>query len=120
MLSHQEVDSNRYGTHLIGLGQCQCKQVFIPDENQYHNRRHDNGRTGQRQYDFLYDAIAPAESDLQWRTDVYQGTGGTAALRYVSGAAYPQPLSHYFRLEKDGEEQYVALSTASACPVELN
>jgi len=75
---------------------------------------------GQRQYDFLYDAIAPAESDLQWRTDAYQGTGGTAALRYVSGAAYPQPLSHYFRLEKDGEEQYVALSTASACPVELN
>ena len=77
-------------------------------------------KNGQRQYDFLYDAIAPAESDLQWRTDAYQGTGGTAALRYVSGAAYPQPLSHYFRLEKDGEEQYVALSTASACPVELN
>ena len=94
---------------------CDAMVVRDPESGKYGLYVH-----GQRQYDFLYDAIAPAESDLQWRTDAYQGTGGTAALRYVSGAAYPQPLSHYFRLEKDGEEQYVALSTASACPVELN
>ena len=31
-----------------------------------------------------------------------------------------QSLRVVDRLEKDGEEQYVALSTASACPVELN
>ena len=94
---------------------CDAMVVQDPESGKYGLYVH-----GERQYDFLYDEIAPAESDLQWCADVYQGHGGTAALRYVTGAAYPQPLSHYFRLEKDGEEQYVALSTASACPVELN
>lgn len=94
---------------------CDAMVVRDPESGKYGLYVH-----GDRQYDFLYDEIMPAESDLQWRADQYQGSGGTAALRYVTGAAYPQPLSHYFRLAKDGEEQYVALSTASACPVELN
>ena len=67
---------------------CDAMVVRDPESGKYGLYVH-----GQRQYDFLYDAIAPAESDLQWRTDAYQGTGGTAALRYVSGAAYPSRFS---------------------------
>lgn len=74
---------------------------------------------GQQQYDFLYDSIQPAQSDLEWKRESYQGAGGSASLWYVTGASYPQPLSHYFLLKRGETEEYVALSTASACPVEL-
>ena len=37
----------------------------------------------------------------------------------VTGAAYPQPLSHSFVLERDGQSEYVALSTQSCYPIRL-
>ena len=38
----------------------------------------------------------------------------------VSGASYPQPLSHSFVLERNGQREYVALSTESYYPIHLD
>lgn len=68
---------------------------------------------GEQHYDFAYEQIAPVPSEIQWA----QSGGGSWVNYAVAGAPYPQPLSHYFRLQRaDGEEQ-VALSTRSCCPV---
>lgn len=48
-----------------------------------------------------------------------QGANGALGINAVAGADYPQPLSHYFVLEKDGQVEYVALSTNSAYPIAL-
>ena len=37
----------------------------------------------------------------------------------MTGATYPQPLSHSFVLERDGQSEYVALSTQSCYPIRL-
>ncbi|MCL1855618.1 MAG: hypothetical protein FWF86_07785 [Clostridia bacterium] len=68
---------------------------------------------GEQHYDFAYDHIAPVACDIQW-----QGKTANGFTQYVvAGAKYPQPLSHYFLLQKDGEEEMVALSTRSYCPL---
>lgn len=75
---------------------------------------------GDQHYDFSYDSIEPVQSDITWERRAYRGDNGTITLCAVTGANYPQPLSHYFLLSKDGTEEYVALSTTSACPVVLD
>lgn len=75
---------------------------------------------GEQHYGYEYDSIQPVQCDIQWGGESYQGANGSATLSYVVNAAYPQPLSHYFLLKKGDVEAYVALSTASACPVILD
>ncbi|MDD3337010.1 MAG: hypothetical protein PHI98_16130 [Eubacteriales bacterium] len=72
---------------------------------------------GEQHYDFTYDSIEPVSSDIVWDVQRREGTGGTAELYYVSGASYPQPLSHYFLLKTGDTEEYVALSSSSNCPM---
>lgn len=75
---------------------------------------------GDQHYDFIYDSIEPVQSDITWSRSAYRGDNGSIVLCTVTGASYPQPLSHYFLLSRDGTEEYVALSTSSACPVVLD
>ena len=70
---------------------------------------------GEQHYDFLYDKIEPVVCDIQWK----RVTNDTFTFCAVTNAKYPQPLAHYFQLEKDGTAQQVALSTRSVYPVIL-
>lgn len=70
---------------------------------------------GEQHYDFAYDRIAPVECDIQW---MKSGDSRFQLLR-VTEADYPQPLSHYFVLQKDGGQEMVALSTNNVYPVVL-
>lgn len=74
---------------------------------------------GEQHYDFAYDSIGPVPSDIVWAREECQGANGALGINAVAGADYPQPLSHYFVLEKDGQVEYVALSTNSAYPIAL-
>lgn len=74
---------------------------------------------GKQHYDFLFDEIRPVESELNWHSENFSGPGGTMTLSYVTDAEYPQPLTHYFLLRNGENEEYVALSTLSGCPVTL-
>lgn len=75
---------------------------------------------GKQHYDFLYDSIRPVDSDITWAQTTLAGEGGSFTVHAVSGAAYPQPLSHSFVLAReDGENEYVALSTLSSYPFRL-
>lgn len=75
---------------------------------------------GQQHYDFVYDSILPVESDIRWQGDILPGEAGQAMVLAVTGASYPQPLSHYFVLSRSGAEEYVALSAVSNCPILLH
>ncbi len=75
---------------------------------------------GEQHYDFAYDSIRPVESDMQWEERTLEGEGGSFTVHAVAGAAYPQPLSHSFVLERDGQSEYVALSTQSVYPIRLD
>lgn len=70
---------------------------------------------GEQHYDFAYDRIAPVECDIQW---LKSGDSRFQLVR-VTEAKYPQPLSHYFELQKDGGQEMVALSTNNVYPVVL-
>ncbi len=70
---------------------------------------------GEQHYDFAYAQIAPVPCEIQWDQ---QGEGPWVNYA-VTGAQYPQPLSHYFRLQKPNGQEQVALSTRSCCPVLL-
>ena len=70
---------------------------------------------GEQLNDFAYDRIQPVACDMQWK----QIGELNFNLCAITEAAYPQPLSHYFTLEKDGAEDLVALSTRSIFPVVL-
>ena len=74
---------------------------------------------GEQHYDYLYDSITPVESDMHWATKTLKGSGGSMTLYAVSGQSYPQPLSHSFVLQREGAQEYVALSTVSSCPIRL-
>ena len=74
---------------------------------------------GEQHYDFIYDSIRPVECDIEWAEKVISGPGGTFTVHAVTGATYPQPLSHSFVLERDGQFEYVALSTQSCYPIRL-
>lgn len=74
---------------------------------------------GEQHYDFAYDSIRPVESDISWTETVLSGEGGTCTVHTVTDAAYPQPLSHYFVLERDGQTEYIALSATSTYPIVL-
>ena len=74
---------------------------------------------GEQHYDFIYDSIRPVECDIEWAEKAISGPGGTFTVHAVTGAAYPQPLSHSFVLERDGQSEYVALSTQSCYPIRL-
>ena len=41
-------------------------------------------------------------------------------IKAVTSAHHPQPLSYSFVLEKDGQSEYVALSTTSSYPIRLD
>ena len=75
---------------------------------------------GEQHYDFVYDSIHPVESDIPWETKKLAGENGLCTLYAVKADAYPLPLSHSFVLEKDGQREYVALSTESSFPVLLD
>lgn len=75
---------------------------------------------GEQHYDFVYDSILPVESDVRWQADILTGTTGQAMVLAVDGGSYPQPLSHYFVLTRDGAQEYVALSAVTNCPILLN
>ena len=75
---------------------------------------------GEQHYDFAYDSIRPVESDMQWAGRAFEGEGGSFTVRAVTGATYPQPLSHSFVLERDGQSEYVALSTQTVYPIRLD
>ena len=75
---------------------------------------------GEQHYDFVYDSILPVESDVRWQADILTSTTGQAMVLAVTGASYPQPLSHYFVLTRDGAQEYVALSTVTNCPILLD
>jgi len=75
---------------------------------------------GEQHYDFIYDSIQPVSSDLVWAEKVLAGGAGSMTVHAVSGASYPQPLSHSFVLERDGQREYVALSTQSSYPILLD
>lgn len=74
---------------------------------------------GEQHYDFVYDSIRPVASDITWAEKTLEGDGGTFTVHAVTGAAYPQPLSHSFVLEREGKSEYVALSTQSCYPIRL-
>ena len=75
---------------------------------------------GEQHYDFMYDSIRPLESDMVWETQTLQSGAMKLTVNAISGAAYPQPLSHSFVLERAGQTEYVALSTQSSCPIRLD
>lgn len=75
---------------------------------------------GEQLYGYEYDQIQPVQSDMQWDKRILSGTRGSFTVHAVTGATYPQPLSHYFLLTKDGQEELVALSTESTFPILLD
>ena len=75
---------------------------------------------GQQHYDFIYDSILPVESDVRWQADILPGGAGQAMVLAVTGAGYPQPLSHYFVLSRGSAEEYIALSAITNCPILLD
>lgn len=75
---------------------------------------------GQQHYDFVYDSILPVESDVRWQGDILPAQTGQAMVLAITGASYPQPLSHYFVMSQNGAEEYVALSAVTNCPILLN
>lgn len=75
---------------------------------------------GEQHYDFVYDEIRPVESELTWAEQTLTGEGGSMTVHAVSGAEYPQPLSHSFVLTREGQNEYVALSTQSGCPIRID
>ena len=68
---------------------------------------------GEQHYDFAYQSIEPVPCELVWR----KTTEGAFAYCAIYGATYPQPLSHYFALTRDGRTEHIALSTGSTYPV---
>lgn len=75
---------------------------------------------GEQHYDLVYDDIRPVESDITWGQRTLSAPGATFTVHAVEGESYPQPLSHSFVLEKDGQREYVALSTSSSYPIRLD
>lgn len=75
---------------------------------------------GEQHYDFMYDSIRPLESNIVWDAQTLRSGAMELTVKAVSGAAYPQPLSHSFVLERAGQTEYVALSTQSSCPIRLD
>lgn len=94
---------------------CDALVVRDPDSGKYGLFVH-----GEQHYDYVYDAIHPLASDIEWAEKTLTGASVRITLKAVSGAAYPQPLSHSFVLERDGQSEYVALSTQSSYPIRLD
>ena len=70
---------------------------------------------GEQHYDFAYQSIQPVPCELTWS----EATTGQFTCCAVSGASFPQPLSHYFALVRDGQTERIALSTGSTYPIAL-
>lgn len=75
---------------------------------------------GEQHYDFVYDAIRPLKSDLVWAEKTMGSANALLKIKAVTSVHYPQPLSYSFVLEKDGQSEYVALSTTSSYPIRLD
>lgn len=73
---------------------------------------------GELHYDFVYDSIFPMESDIRWQEKTLTDGENRMTVHTVS-SGYPQPLSHAFVLERDGQREYVALSAQSTYPIRL-
>lgn len=99
--------------------------VFYPDCDAIVARDKETGKyglyvNGSKHYDFEYDSIKPVECDIVWAGRSYESGAGKAEIRVVADADYPQPLSHYFELQKDGGKEYVALSSVGVTPILLD
>lgn len=75
---------------------------------------------GDQHYGYVYDSIYPVKSDIPWRKVELTGENAHCTLHAVETDAYPLPLSHSFVLERDGQYEYVALSTESTYPILLD
>jgi len=75
---------------------------------------------GEQHYPYAYDSIRPLESELIWLEKTMGTETAMLTLKAVSPGEYPLPLSHSFVLEKDGQSEYVALSTQSSYPILLD
>lgn len=75
---------------------------------------------GEQHYDFEYDSIHPVDSDIRWAEQTLTGENGSFTVLAVAQESYPLPLSHSFMLEKNGQREYVALSTESSYPIRLD
>ncbi len=91
-----------------------CNAMVVEDASTGKFALYVNGR---KIYDAVYDSILPVESDVRWKGDILASQNGQAMVLSISGASYPQPLSYYFVLSKDGVEEHVALSAVSNCPI---
>ncbi len=89
-----------------------CEAMVVRDES---TGKYGLFVDGEQHYDFAYDSIEPVPCEIQWK----QAGGDGFTLLAVTGATYPQPLSHYFTLTKEGSQELVALSTRSVYPVIL-
>jgi hypothetical protein len=105
---------------------CQARQVrFYLDCNAMVVQEENSGKFalwvgGQKLYDAVYDSILPVESDVRWKGDILPAENGQAMVLSISGASYPQPLSYYFALTREGGEEHVALSAVTNCPILLD
>jgi hypothetical protein len=106
-----------------GLPLCVTEQVrFYLDCNAMVVKDATSGKyalyvNGKQLYDAVYDSILPVESDVRWKGDILPGDRGQAMVLTISGASYPQPMSYYFTLTRDGVEEHVALSAVTNCPI---
>ncbi len=101
--------------HIDAYLDCDAMVVRDPQSGKYGLFVH-----GEQHYDFVYDSIAPVVSDITWAERTLSGEGGDFVVHAVEGASYPQPLAYSFALEKDGQCEYVALSTQSSYPIRLD
>ncbi len=75
---------------------------------------------GEQHYAYAYDAIHPLPSELTWMETSLGTENAQLIIRTVAAENYPLPLSHSFVLEKDGQQEHVALSTQSSYPIRLD
>lgn len=100
---------------IIAYPDCDAMVIRDPASGQYGLFVH-----GEQHYDYAYDSIRPLESELVWTQKTMSGEAVSLTIKAVSGEAYPLLLSHSFVLEKDGQSEYVALSTQSSYPIRLD
>lgn len=68
---------------------------------------------GEQHYAFIYDSILPVACEIRWK----QVGNAHFMQNSVTGMQYPQPLSHYFTLQREDAREMVALSTSSVYPI---
>jgi len=100
---------------IIAYPDCDAMVIRDPETGKYGLFVH-----GEQHYAFEYDSIRPLQSDIVWAEKALQSGSACMTVKAVAGASFPQPLSHSFVLEKEGQMEYVALSTQSSYPILLD